>query len=222
MTENGNNLVSQLLGLNQEQGANGSFGGGAGQITGTANKKSGFNAAARKLKLSDAFHGINVTPNFLFLCLFMGFVGWIWVVYFIRHHEPLANSVLGTGAAHSATTDADRRLMASVKRTIPCRTAPQGDGFYVPIPQADGSIASSGDYGYNAGSAAYAFPAASNMPLPAPPLPEPPSPTPPAPTPLTYSPYAAPQQPFVQSQRDAYLMPVPQASGTRLRMIVNR
>jgi hypothetical protein len=210
----GSNLVSQLLGLNQDhQGANGSFGGGAGQIPGTAGSKSKFNSASR-LKLSDALHGINVTPNFLFLCLFMGFVAWLYVVYFIRHHEPLANSVLGTGAAHSATTESDRRLIANIKRTLPVRTTDATD-FYVPIPEGDGRISSSGDYGYHSGSAAYGYAPAANMPLPSPPLPQPPSPTPPAPTPLTYYPYAAPQ-------RDAYLMPVQQPTGTRVKMIVNR
>jgi hypothetical protein len=220
----GQNLVSQLLGLNHEQGSSGSFGGGDGRLQGGVSKKSGMGSVVRSMKLSHLFHGINVTPNFLFLVLFLGFTAWLGVVYFVRHHEPLANDVLGVGAARSATSDADRRLVAGIKRVLPVRTSESTGDFYVPIPQGGGRLSASGDYGYaNNMGAAYGQPVGNmGMPLPPPPVPAP-TPVPPEPTPLSYYPYAAaPQQQYAQPQRDAYLMPVHAAAGTRVKMIVNR
>lgn len=217
---NGQNLVSQLLGLDEQGGANGSFGGGSGQIPGSsAPRRASFAGSYAKLKFSDVFSGINLSHNFMFLMLFLGFTAWLFVVYWVRHHEPLANDVLGVGAARSRMSEADRRLMAQIKRTLPVRTSSATGDFYVPIPQANGQVGASGDYAYNNG-AAYGSPQGV-MPLPPAPLPSPPSPMPPAPTPLTqYSPYTntlptmAPQQ--------AYLMPVRDASVTRVKVFVNR
>jgi hypothetical protein len=219
-TANGRNLVSQLFGLNEEAGANGSFGGGAGQIPASApTKRPTFNGSYRKLKLSDAFTGINITHNFLFLVLFLGFTFWLFVVYWVRHHEPLANDVLGVGSAYSKTADADRRLMAQIKRTLPVHTSSETGNFYVPIPQGNGQFAASGDFAASNG-AAYGAPQ-SAMPLPPPPLPAPPSPTPPSPTPLSYyAPYGNMTAPSAQPQ--AYLTPVRDASCTRVKMIVTR
>lgn len=218
---NAQNLVSQLMGLNQDP-AQSTYAGTP--FPNVPAKKSNFASIARRVKLSDAFQGINVTPNFLFLLLFVGFTAWLWVVYFVRHHEPLANDVLGVGAAHSATAEADRRLVAGIKKTLPIRTSHTSGDFYVPIPQGEGRFAASGDFGY---PRSYEHPVGSagmSMPLPPSPVPAP-SPIPPEPTPLsaTYSPYAAaPAQAIAPTQHHAYLVPVQATAGTRVKMIVNR
>lgn len=218
---NAQNLVSQLMGLNQDPGVQGKFAGTP--LPNAPAKKSNFASVARRVKLSDAFQGINVTPNFLFLLLFIGLTAWLWVVYFVRHNEPLANDVLGVGAAHSATAEADRRLVAGIKKTLPIRTSHTTGDFYVPIPQGQGRFAASGDFGY---SPSYGHPVGSagmSMPLPPAPVPAP-SPTPPEPTPLsaTYSPYAAAPSPAFAPPHHAYLVPVQASAGTRVKMIVNR
>lgn len=248
----GQNLLSQLLGLNQDT-AQGSHGGGQGKFqanqsvqghnrTTRPSPGGGWNSALQNLKLSDAFQGINVTPNFLFLLLFVGLTAWLAVVYYIRHNEPLANSVLGTPAAGSATAAADRQLVAGLKKTLPVRTSPTSGEFYVPIPH-QGRILHSGQFGYpsnhytqsglHSSSAAMAISPNSALPLPSPPLPPAPSPHP-QPTPLDgYSGYhSAPQHPYLaphnntyippDTSRHAYMVPVHAAAGTRVKMIVNR
>jgi hypothetical protein len=193
------------------------------------------------MKLSDVLQGINVTPNFLFLLLFLGFTAWLGVVYWVRHHEPLANHVLGTGngAAQSASAIADRRLVAGIKKTLPIRTSHETGEFYVPIPHGN-EIIHSGHYGspahyaalgqHSGPSAAYGQTHASGqMPLPSPPVPPTPSPQP-QPTPLgeyynqgmggfPNNPYA---QPMAAPGGAAYMVPVPHTAGTRVKMIVNR
>jgi hypothetical protein len=236
------NLLSNLLGLDENPGQ-----GMAQPLQGQATKEverpqSGWGATLQSLKLSDALQGINVTPNFLFLLLFLGFAGWLWVVYWIRHNEPLANSVLGTHTAQSTTTHADRSMLAGIKKTLPVRTSNNMGDYYVPIPH-QGGIAASGDYGHG-GAGAYAYPPHTAlpahspahpqavvpqqhamMPTPSMPVPQPmPMPAPPQPTPLSYNynPYAAPQQPYYQPHGTAYMVPVQQPQGTRLKTVVHR
>jgi hypothetical protein len=156
------NLLSNLLGLDENPGQ-----GMAQPLQGQATKEverpqSGWGATLQSLKLSDALQGINVTPNFLFLLLFLGFAGWLWVVYWIRHNEPLANSVLGTHTAQSTTTHADRSMLAGIKKTLPVRTSNNMGDYYVPIPH-QGGIAASGDYGHG-GAGAYAYPPHTALP----------------------------------------------------------
>jgi hypothetical protein len=50
----------------------------------------------KSVKLSDVFKGITVTPNFMLAMMFVGFAAWLFVIYWIRHNEPLANQCLGT------------------------------------------------------------------------------------------------------------------------------
>ncbi len=91
-----------------------------------------YSSALAGISLSEAFKGIRVTPNFLYLCLFAGFTLWLFVVYWIRHNEPLANQVLGTGAVNSRTTIDDRRLLNSVKDAMPFRTSSTFGDIYTP------------------------------------------------------------------------------------------
>lgn len=88
-------------------------------------------AILRKAKLSDLLQGINVTPNILFLFLFLGFIAWLGVIYWIRHNEPLANQVLGShrgpGGHH-----ADRHLVEGIKKSYPIQTPGIRGEIFVP------------------------------------------------------------------------------------------
>jgi hypothetical protein len=167
------------------------------------------------MKLSDVFQGINVTPNTMFFMLFMGFFLWLYVIYFIRHHEPLANQVIGTGAGYSATAAADRNLVAGIRHAVPIRTGPGTGSVYVPIPgEASAANLSQSPIPGSAGvtNAPYSpvsSPVASfGSATPAP------------------SPYAAPVlAPYAGSEvttMRAYHLPIRGADGLRLKTVVNR
>ena len=114
-----NKFISHLLGLDHEH----------------PSSKKGSRAWAPSLsgvKISDALQGIKVTPNFMFLLLFVGFFGWLFVIYWIRHNEPFAESVLGKPRVHSAGAAADRLIVAGVKKTFPVRTSSSTGEVYVP------------------------------------------------------------------------------------------
>lgn len=65
---------------------------------------------------------------FYVMCIF-----WLFIVYWIRHHEPLANSVLGRGAAKYETAAADRRIIDNCRDATPIRTS-QSQAYYAPMP----------------------------------------------------------------------------------------
>lgn len=215
----GHGFLSQLLGLENEPRNTTSSSASA------TSSAAGWTTAMQSLKVSDAMQGINVTPNFLFILLFAGLTSWLFVIYWIRHHEPLANSVLGTGAARSATAAADRRLIGGVKYALPFHTSATTGDFYVPTPGAQ--------------------PISSMPPFPGPPVPPQPAPNP-EPMPLSAGPVSAAQlspYPYMsQAQAPmptyfqgypqtygastyshrAYSVPVTEGTGTRVKMIVNR
>ncbi|MBZ0186086.1 MAG: hypothetical protein K8F91_07490 [Candidatus Obscuribacterales bacterium] len=91
-----------------------------------------WNSGIKGVKLSDMVQGINVTPNFMLAMLFLGFTAWLFVIYWIRHNEPLANQVLGTPAASAPTADADRALIDGVRNALPIRTSHKFGAFYTP------------------------------------------------------------------------------------------
>jgi hypothetical protein len=84
------------------------------------------------IKLTDIFQGINVTPNTMFLLLFAGFTAWLGVIYWVRHHEPYANQVLGNKGGYSSTAHADRQLVAGIRHAMPIRTGSTMGMVYVP------------------------------------------------------------------------------------------
>lgn len=214
-TRHGRNFLSSLLGVDQDLQPPQAVSSASSLPKRKNMQPSGWSGALSSMKLSDAVSGINITPNFLFLLLFVGLTLWLYVVYWIRHNEPLANSVIGTGAAVSATAAADRRIVAGIKKTFPVRTSADSGDIYVPTPHGPSW-------------------AAPMPPAPVPPMPAPsPAPTPlgstqyysqpssyghvlPAPVPY-YSAFGQPDQ-----SHHAYMVPVHEASGTRVKMIVNR
>ena len=65
----------------------------AGALGGPSNTAA-WNPGIKGVKFSDMLQGINITPNFMLAMLFLAFTGWLFVIYWIRHNEPLANQVL--------------------------------------------------------------------------------------------------------------------------------
>ncbi len=103
---------------------------------GNASTTAAWNSSFRSVKLSDMLQGINITPNFMLAMLFLGFTSWLFVVYWIRHNEPLANQVLGTPTAGAPTSHADRRIVAGAKFALPIRN--HGADFYTPCKKQRG------------------------------------------------------------------------------------
>lgn len=104
----------------------------AGQTAGAPLAASSMGASVKGVKLSDMLQGINVTPNFMLAMLFLGFTAWLFVIYWIRHNEPLANQVLGTPQACAPTAYQDRQLVKGLKHALPIRTSDRTGNFFTP------------------------------------------------------------------------------------------
>ncbi len=121
---NSNKFISHLLGLDHEEPSK-----GAGKS---------FSPSLSGVKITDALQGIKVTPNFMFLLLFLGFFFWLFVIYWVRHNEPLADAVLGKPKVHAASVAADRQLVNGIKKTFPVQTSARTGEVYVPgVPHHD-------------------------------------------------------------------------------------
>jgi len=84
---------------------------------------------------STFFAGLKVNTGIRFVVVFSTFICWLYVVYWVRHHEPFANQAVGISAPHSATTAADRSLIARVIKVFPFQTSAIGaSSFYAPSP----------------------------------------------------------------------------------------
>ena len=103
----------------------------AGQATGSPLTSSGA-GSIKGVKLSDMLQGINVTPNFMLAMLFLGFTAWLFVIYWIRHNEPLANQVLGTPQAVAPTAYQDQQIVKGLKHALPIRTSDRTGNFFTP------------------------------------------------------------------------------------------
>ncbi|CAN5735938.1 hypothetical protein BH10CYA1_BH10CYA1_34240 [soil metagenome] len=90
-------------------------------------------SALQGMKLSHALEGIKVSINVWFFFFYMMCIFWLFLVYWIRHHEPLANGVLGRGAAKYETAAADRRIIDNCRDATPIRTS-QNQACYAPMP----------------------------------------------------------------------------------------
>lgn len=128
----GQNLLSQLLGIDPQQ-ANGKAQKSAGTPRpGPMPSAHATASAIQGVKLSTALKGLNITSNFMWLVLFVGFFLWLFVVYWIRHHEPFANHVLGPAASHSSTGRDDRIMLEGMRNAMPVRISKDTGFVYVP------------------------------------------------------------------------------------------
>lgn len=116
-------LLSHLLGLEEEE----------------AKEQKKWKPSLQGLKLSDALSGITFSQNFMWFVLFAGFFLWLFVIYWVRHNEPLANQVIGEPRDHAPTAPADRELVAGIKRVLPVHTSDKTGDFYVPYNDHFGS-----------------------------------------------------------------------------------
>lgn len=218
----GQNFLSHLLGLDHDahistpHGSTSFQANAQGHALQAPGNSTNWTRALSAVKLSDVLQGVRVTPNMLFMMLYASFVCWLFVIYWIRHHEPLANSVLGTNAPGCATAAADRRILAGTKLAFPGRTSSQTGDIYVP----SGESSSAGSSTLNQSD--YYLHAA--VPLPAPPI-QPTPPSEPQPLPLSQrTAYCPPVQPYATTsgQPGAFMVPEAEATGARVKMIVNR
>lgn len=85
----------------------------------------------KSVKLSDVFQGITITPNFMLAMMFVGFTVWLFVIYWIRHNEPLANQVLGTPTHGAPLADHDRAIVKGARNALPFLPNPRTE-FYTP------------------------------------------------------------------------------------------
>lgn len=252
MGSHGHNFVNHLFGLDHEAHGHGAPGhpapghggpvhpghqgnhGGHGAVT-HPSQMIGWSSALQALNLSNWLQGIAVTPNFLFLLLFGFLIFWLFVVYWIRHNEPLANQVLGsTGACQSRQAFADRHLLGGIKEAFPVKTTSTTGEVYVPNQPPLHQHAQFGmpehHYGAGASAAAQAAenpfvfhltpPAAQPYPAAHPIYPageQYPTHQYPVYDQPTYHPNAARELPT-----HAYMVPVYEANSTRVKMIVNR
>lgn len=239
----GQNLLSQLLGIDPEQAKGKAQKSAGAPRSGPMPSAQATANAMQGVKLSTALKGLNITSNFMWLVLFVGFFLWLFVVYWIRHHEPFANHVLGPAASHSSTGRDDRIMLEGMRNALPVRVSKDTGFVYVPNkPEVTGqfgqpepqpsSIATS--------AAGYAMPAPAqaaavvNQPLPqyATPMLSPP---PPSLQPLPQSYYAQgglpqlPPQPMMGAGQtttmgngSVYVVPRQTREGRRVQMVVNR
>ena len=88
--------------------------------------------AMQGLKLDDFINSIRITPNHLLLFMFAAFTGWLGVIYWIRHHEPMANHMLGSGPAYTPHFQADRLLINGAREALPIKTVAGSGQVYTP------------------------------------------------------------------------------------------
>ncbi len=135
-------FLSHLLGLDHDAHHHGGHGdgghdhghdGGHGDGGQNPSQTPIWTSALQGLKLSHALEGINISVNVWFFFFYMMCIFWLFLVYWIRHHEPLANAVLGRGAAKYETAAADRRIIDNCRDATPIRTS-QSQACYAPMP----------------------------------------------------------------------------------------
>jgi hypothetical protein len=130
-------FLSHLLGLDHDahHGSHGGHGGlhggdGAGQ---NPSQTPIWTSALQGLKLSHALEGLNISTNVWFFFFYLCCIAWLFVIFWLRHHEPLANSVLGKGNAKYETAAADQRIMDNCRDATPIRTS-QNQQLFAPMP----------------------------------------------------------------------------------------
>lgn len=240
----GQNLLSQLLGIDPEQAKGKAQKNAGAPRPGPMPSAHATASAMQGVKLSTALKGLNITSNFMWLVLFVGFFLWLFVVYWIRHHEPFANHVLGPAASHSSTGRDDRIMLEGMRNAMPVRISKDTGFVYVPNkpevtgqfgqPEPQPSAMAAPATGYAA--PALAAPAVVNQPLPQyVPAPQPMLAPLPAPQPTLqplgqpyYGQSGMPQpmlgagQTTTMGNGSVYMVPRQTREGRRVQMVVNR
>jgi hypothetical protein len=89
--------------------------------------------ALQHMRLSKALEGIHVSNNAGLLILFLGMGVWLFVVYAVRHHDPLAKEIAtGKNKILSVHRQIDERVVSSMKAALPVRMSPDAGTIFVP------------------------------------------------------------------------------------------
>ncbi len=139
--QNQHGFLAHLLGLDHDGGGHAHSGHSVhGNATGHVSQTAIWSSALQSLKMSDFTHGLNFTPAMGMFFLFAGFVSWLFILYGIRHNEPLANSILGTAPVSQGPAAycqaADRRIV-NATRAMPIPL--QGQGAPGELPGQNGA-----------------------------------------------------------------------------------
>ena len=73
------------------------------------------------MKLKNFTQGVKPHINFWFFVLFLGFILWLFVLYWVRHHEPAVNAVVGTKSGNFISPSCDHRMVAQLSNALPYR-----------------------------------------------------------------------------------------------------
>lgn len=128
----GQGIIAHILGLDQNAQVNHSAQAGHSSAGHVPAQTPFWSSALQGVKIGNVFQGINITPNFLLLLLFSWMVAWLGVIYWIRHHEPLANQVLGSSGAYAPTAVSDRSMLHGLKEVFPVKTSSSTGHIYTP------------------------------------------------------------------------------------------
>ena len=86
-------------------------------------------------KLEHFTEGLRINNGIRFGVLFIAFFGWLYIVYWVRHHEPLTQQTIGLNAASAPTAAQDKSIVSSVSKAFPFKTSPEFGMLYAPSPQ---------------------------------------------------------------------------------------
>jgi hypothetical protein len=127
------NIVLQLLGNDTHNHNDGLSLHSNGQQRRIPSQFSIWMSALQHMRFSKALEGIHVSNNAGLLILFLSMGVWLFVVYAIRHHDPLAKQIT-TGARRvlSAPRQVDERVVSNIRGALPVRMTPESGNFYVP------------------------------------------------------------------------------------------
>jgi hypothetical protein len=124
--QNQHGFLAHLLGLDHDGGA-GHSQGMQGNSAGHVSQGAVWASALQTVKLSDFTQGLKFTPAMGMFCLYAGFITSLFVLYGIRHNEPLANAILGIAPASQGpgayTNHTDRRVVNGMRGAQSIRIA---------------------------------------------------------------------------------------------------
>jgi len=97
--------------------------------------------ALQHMRLSKALEGIHVSNNAGLLILFLGMGIWLFVVYAVRHHDPLAKQITtGANKALSVRRQIDERVVSSMRGALPVHMSSDAGTIFVPGSNSSVSI----------------------------------------------------------------------------------
>jgi hypothetical protein len=88
-------FIAHLLGLDQDSSA-AHMHGVAGHTSGLSAQMPFWSAAIQSMTLASLFQGMRFSAAGWMLIMFLGFLSWLFMISWVRHHEPIANALIGT------------------------------------------------------------------------------------------------------------------------------